>query len=74
LYELLTGYLPYRAATLWELTAQVLREPPPPPHDFRADIPPELEAICLRCLAKKPEQRYRGAGSLAEELDRLRFL
>jgi serine/threonine-protein kinase len=72
LYELLTGSLPYRAATLWELTTQIMRRPPLPPRQLRAEIPPELEAVCLRCLAKNPDDRYPTAESLALELDQLR--
>jgi serine/threonine protein kinase len=70
LYELLTGWLPFRAATLWEMMAQVLHEPPQPPQEIRPDVPRELGTICLGCLAKKPEQRYPSAGALADDLDR----
>jgi serine/threonine protein kinase len=70
LYELLTGLLPFRAATLWEMMAQVLREEPQPPGELRTDVPPDLGAICLRCLAKRPDQRYPSAGALADDLDR----
>jgi serine/threonine protein kinase len=71
LYELLTGWLPYRAVTLWEMMAQVLHEPPQRPSELRADLPSDLEAVCLRCLAKEPKQRYPTAGALAEALDAL---
>jgi len=70
LYELLTGWLPFRAVTLWEMMAQVLREPPEPPSRVRPDVTPGLDAICLRCLAKEPKQRYPSAGELARELER----
>jgi serine/threonine protein kinase len=70
LYELLTGWLPFRAATLWEMLAQVRHEPAQPPSKVRGDVPEELDSICLRCLAKKPEQRYPSALALAEELER----
>jgi serine/threonine protein kinase len=69
LYELLTGWLPFRAATLWEMMAQVLREPAQSPCVLRPNIPPGLEAICLRCLAKKPSDRYARAEDLADDLD-----
>jgi serine/threonine protein kinase len=69
LYELLTGRLPFRAAMFWEMKAQVLHEAPQPPGELRADLAPELGAICLRCLAKRPEQRYLSAGALAYDLD-----
>jgi eukaryotic-like serine/threonine-protein kinase len=70
LYELLTGWLPFRAATLWEMLNQVLHETPQPPRELRADVAPDLDMICRRCLLKKPEQRYRSAGVLADDLDR----
>jgi serine/threonine protein kinase len=70
LYELLTGWLPFRAAALWDMLAQVLHEAPQPPREIRGDIPANLETICLRCLAKKGDQRYPSAGALADDLDR----
>jgi hypothetical protein len=39
-----------------------------PPHELRPDVPPELEAVCLRCLAKAPSDRYPSAKALAEAL------
>jgi eukaryotic-like serine/threonine-protein kinase len=70
LYELLTQRLPFRGAALWELFHQVLHEPPLPPRKLRADVPVALDCVCLRCLAKKPTQRYPSAGALADDLDR----
>jgi serine/threonine protein kinase len=69
LYEMLIGWLPYRAATLWDLTNQILHAPPQPLRELRPEIPEKVEAICLACLAKEPEQRP-GAGDLADDLDR----
>jgi serine/threonine-protein kinase len=69
MYELLTGMLPFRAPTLWEMMAQVLREPPQPPHELRADLPSDLEKICLCCLEKQPARRYPSAAALADDLD-----
>src|SRR5262249_43225321 len=70
LFELLPGWLPFRAATLWEMMAQVLREQPQPLRELRPDVPLDLEWICLYCLAKRPGQRYASAAALAEDLDR----
>jgi serine/threonine protein kinase len=69
LYELLTGWAPFRAATLWEMLGQVQREPPESPRLARPDTPAALEVICLGCLAKRPEERYPSAQALADELD-----
>jgi serine/threonine protein kinase len=70
LYELLTGQPPFQAET-YELTIhQVLSEEPPPPTRLRPDVPPELEAICLRCLEKEPARRFANALALADDLRR----
>jgi serine/threonine protein kinase len=58
LYELLTGHLPFEGGPIQAILFNVINTPPPPPREFRADVEPQLEAICLRTLAKKPEERY----------------
>ena len=68
LYELLTGRRPFRAATPIELREKILREDPPPPRSIEPDIPEELERVCLRCLAKRPEDRYQRADEVARDL------
>ncbi len=44
---------------------------PVPPRALNAGVDPGLEAICLKCLEKKPEHRYRTAAELAEDLGRV---
>ncbi|MBI2806019.1 MAG: protein kinase [Planctomycetes bacterium] len=68
LYELLTGQPPFQAASHLELLQNVVSQEPTPPRRQRADVPRDLEAICLRCLEKDPAQRYRTARELAEDL------
>jgi hypothetical protein len=70
LYEVLTGRPPFRGANLAETLLQVSSRAPTPPRELQADIPLELEAICLKCLAKKPGGRYASAAALAEDLRR----
>jgi len=70
LYQTLTGWLPYRAATLWELLLEVQQKDPAPPSQLRSEISPALDAICLRCLAKKPSDRYPNGAELAKDLRR----
>jgi serine/threonine-protein kinase len=70
LYERLAGWLPFRAATIWQLFAQILHEPVQPLRELLPDIPQDLDTICLRCLAKRPSHRYTSAGALADDLDR----
>jgi serine/threonine-protein kinase len=64
LYEQLTGKPPFEAATLGDLGRQVMTEAPPPPRG----APPDLAAICLRCLEKSAARRYSDAGALAKDL------
>jgi serine/threonine protein kinase/WD40 repeat protein len=68
LYACLTGRPPFRAATQVDTLLQVLADPPVPPSGLRPGIPADLEAICLRCLEKKPGRRFAGAAELADAL------
>jgi len=72
LFELLTGGVPYGgsdiASILHRLTDDM--ETAPPVSRFRPDVPADLEAICAKCLEKRPEDRYLSAQALADALDR----
>jgi len=70
LYELLTGRPPFRADSWGQTVEQVLRDEPSPPTRLVANVPRELESICLRCLEKDPTRRYPSAGELAADLSR----
>jgi eukaryotic-like serine/threonine-protein kinase len=74
LYELLTGRRPFAGDNWLDLLRQVRGEEPLPPSRVRQEVPRELDAICQRCLRKKPEQRYPRAAALAEELLCARFV
>ncbi len=71
LYEAITGESPFMRNNLAAMCNAVLRDEPPPLAEHRSDVPDGLEAVVRRCLAKKPEDRYRSVGELALEL--LRF-
>ncbi len=65
LYALLTGRAPYEGATLPDILAQVISAAPiAAPGSLRREIPPVLNAICLRCLAQSPAARYASAADL----------
>jgi serine/threonine protein kinase len=68
LYEMLTGRTPFQGPRVVDLLVQVLGEEPVPPSQLQAQIPPELEAICLKCLRKDPKDRYATADRLANDL------
>jgi len=72
LYEIFTTEAPYRGGTVVETISQHLHEPPVPPRERWPEIPPDLEAIILRCLAKEPAKRFADAGALLRELERVR--
>lgn len=69
LYELLAGQRPFAASTKSAAAyEQAVLETEP---DLSAGLGIELDAICLQALAKRPQDRYRDAGELAADLERL---
>jgi serine/threonine-protein kinase len=70
LYKLLTGHPPFQGQNQLETLEQVKTRLPRPPHELCPDVPPVLEALCLRCLAKTPQERPATAAVLAEDLRR----
>jgi len=69
LFEMLTGERPFRGDTR-RLIEQVIHDEAPSPRKFLADIHRDLETICLRCLCKDPDRRYRSAADVAADLRR----
>jgi WD40 repeat protein/serine/threonine protein kinase len=70
LYELLSGHPPHQGVTPLDTLRRVLDDDVPSLHSQRAEVPLDLEAICLKCLAKKPADRYQTAQQLADDLNR----
>jgi serine/threonine protein kinase len=67
-YESLLGRRPFRAPTATELREQIIAGSPPSPRSIDPSVPAELERICLRCVARRPEDRYQAADVLAADL------
>jgi serine/threonine-protein kinase len=71
LYEMLTDKTPFTGETPIEIAMKHLNETPSPPSELRPEIPPELDQIVLRALAKDPHERYETADEFSADLDRL---
>ena len=68
LYFVLTGRPPFQGATDLNVITAVLRQPPEPPSRVAPDVPPALEALCLRGLAKDAAARPPSAAAFADAL------
>ena len=69
LYFLVTGVPPFVRATPADVLRAHLNDPVKPPRELVADVPADLEAVILRCLAKRPEERYANARAVADALE-----
>jgi serine/threonine protein kinase len=70
LYEALTTKRPFEGSTRAEVTHRIQTDEPTPPRRVNPAIAVDLETICLRCLEKDRDRRFRSAGNLAAELQR----
>lgn len=69
LYECIAGKPAFSGSSPVEICAQVIRDDPPPPSYFNPRVPPELDRITLKALAKKADARYQSAGDLKSDLE-----
>lgn len=75
LYELTSGTVPFDADNFMGILTQHIYKTPVPISALVPqipDVPPGLEAIILKCLAKSPEQRYQSMEELLGDLERLK--
>ncbi|MEL7535675.1 MAG: serine/threonine-protein kinase [Pseudomonadota bacterium] len=71
MYELLTGFRPFRAGNLSKLLHQIVYATPQPIHRFREEVTDQLESIVAIALQKDPGKRYANGLALAAELTRV---
>ena len=69
LYYLLVGTTPYDGLKVLEILDRVRRGDFSPPRAIRREVPRGLEAIALKAMATRPEDRYRSARALADEVE-----
>ncbi|MCS7290256.1 MAG: serine/threonine protein kinase [Roseiflexus sp.] len=69
-FEMIAGRLPFDGDTPMSIAIQHIQTPPPPLRTLRPDIPPAVEAVVLRALAKDPAARFERAEQFAAALER----
>jgi eukaryotic-like serine/threonine-protein kinase len=69
LYELLTAEVPFSGETPVEIAMKHLAEIPEPPSELRPELPPDLDLVVLRALAKEPADRYQSAVAMDADLE-----
>ena len=70
LYELLTGRPPFVGDSPVAVAYQHVREPARPPSDHDTDLPPAVDAIVMKALAKRLEDRYQSAAAMRSDIER----
>ena len=67
---MLTGKVPFTGDSAIEIAMKHVNDLPAPPSSLRPEIPPDLDQIVLRALAKDPADRYQTAEEFIEDLER----
>jgi serine/threonine protein kinase/uncharacterized tellurite resistance protein B-like protein len=70
MFEMLTGRLPFPGTNFVKILSQHIKEPPPRPRDVEpgADVSDQVEALLMRALAKRPEDRFADMGAFAKAI------
>jgi serine/threonine-protein kinase len=68
LFETFTGKLPFTGDSIMRIVMAHIQSPPPRPRSLNPRIPPDLEALILRCLSKNPDDRPQTADAILDEL------
>ncbi len=70
MYDVLLGRPPFSGESAMDILRKVINEPPPRPRSIDPTLPTDLEAVLLKAMAWKQEDRYPTAAALADDLDR----
>jgi serine/threonine protein kinase len=69
LYTLLTGRHAFAGDNVLQILRRVVEDDPPPPGEVMPGVPPSVDGIIARCLAKAPDERYPSARHLREDIE-----
>jgi len=69
-YHGLTGQTPFPGEDVYQLISDIINKDPLPPRKVIGNIHKDLETICMKCLEKEPQRRYKTAGELADDIKR----
>ncbi|MBI2428502.1 MAG: serine/threonine-protein kinase [Ignavibacteriales bacterium] len=72
LYELLSGQSPFKGMHETAIIYEIVNVDPEPISIVKPDLPPDLDAILLECLAKEPDERYQSAKEIVKDLRKLK--
>lgn len=73
LYEMASGRVPFDADNLMGILTKHMYEAPIPPRELSSpvDVPPELEAVIMKCLAKSADVRYQSMSDMRTDIERI---
>jgi serine/threonine-protein kinase len=68
LYEMATGQQPYKGDTYTQILLNKVQFEPPKPREHKPDLPPDVEAVIVKAMARKPDDRYQSMNHLIDEV------
>lgn len=71
LYEMVCGKLPFSDEVPMAVLNKILKDEAPPPHQFNAAVPKELEAVIMKALQKEISKRYQSANEMKMDLEKI---
>ena len=71
-YELLSGRSPFKGMHETAIIYEIVNVDPEPVTILKPDLPPDIDAILLECLAKEPDERYQSAREIVKDLRKLK--